>query len=80
VPKFVIVQRSSCHLYLSGMWVGVDLIEWTPVDVRSKKGWSACLKFNNCSRFNSQHNGEGDLFDHLTSMRILALIMNKIFV
>ena len=44
-----------------------------------EKDWTACLEYDNHARLNSQHNW-GDLYDHLMSMRIFTLIMNKIFI
>ena len=39
----------------------------------------ACSTYDNCFKFNSQHNW-GDLYDHLMRARVFTLIMNKIFI
>ena len=65
------------HLYLSAMWMGVDPKADTK-DV-SKRDWTMCSKYDNSSRFNSQHNW-GDLYDLVINMRVFTLIMNKIFI
>ena len=50
-----------------------------------KRDWTTCLEYASYFRLNSQHNcvsvcvGGGGVDDHLMSMRIFALRMNKIF-
>jgi hypothetical protein len=41
--------------------------------------WTICSKHANHYRLNNQHNWE-DLYDHLVSIRIFTLTMNKIFI
>ena len=62
---------------MSGVWLGVDPTTNTKRHV-FKKNWTAHSKFVNHSTVNNQHNWE-DLYDHLMSMSIFTLIMDKTF-
>ena len=71
-------QQQSGHLYLSGMWLGVDLRTSTKKMCLKEIGLRA-QKNANHSRFNSQHD-YGDLHDHLNEHEKLHFMMNKIFM
>ena len=45
-----------------------------------KRDWTTCSIYDCHCRSNGQHKGGGDLYEHIISMRILTLIMNKIFI
>jgi hypothetical protein len=67
---------------VSGMWLGVAPRTDTKcvcLGIVFKREWPTCSKYDNHSKFNSQHNWE-DLHDHLMSTRIFTLIINKIFM
>jgi hypothetical protein len=68
------------HLYLSGVWLGVDLSTDTRGHHVCKRDWTTCSKFVNLSKLNSQHNWGTDLHGHFMSSRILTLKMMKIFI
>ena len=75
-----LVIYPNSHIYLSGMWLSVAPRTNTKEDVCFKRDWSAFSKYDNHLRLTpSQHNCE-DLCDHFMSARILALIMDKIFI
>ena len=60
------------------MWFGVVPRTDIKRDVFIRD-WTVCLEYDNHSRLHSQHN-LGNLYDLLMRMRIVALIMNKIFI
>ena len=71
----MLIQHPKCgHLYLSGVWLGVDL----RMDTTKEIGVSAQNMLNH-SRLNSQHNW-GGLYDHSMSMRIFTVIVKMIFI
>ena len=62
-------------MYLSGTWLGVA----PRVDTKSyvyKRDQIACSNYKKISKYQRPHNRE-DLFDHLVSMRIFTIILNK---
>ena len=70
-------QQEYGHLYLSGMWVGVDL----RIGIKKglfKRDWTTCSKYASRSRPNSQLGG--GLYDHWMSTRIFTLIIIKVLI
>ena len=69
--------------------IQIPIFEWYMVRCGSTNGykkrqvfkrhWTMCSRYDNYSRFNSQHNLRG-LYDYLMSTRIFTLKMNKIFI
>ena len=68
-------------LYRSDMWLGVA----SRTDTKRylfKRDWTTCSNYDTYSRFNNLYIyvgcvSGGDLHDHLMSMRVLTLTMNK---
>ena len=84
-PSFRItfLHRNTCiRVTCSLVWLQEHISQTHVLE----RDWTACLKYDNHSRLDSQHNwgkgggGEETVYDHLMSTRIFALIMNKIIL
>ena len=73
VHRPLMVTFSTGQLYLSGMWLAVNLIMDTTKHHVFKSEWTTRSKCFKYSRLSNQHNW-GDLYDHLIRNRIFTFI------